>query len=132
MLDKLLEGRPGRKPMKPFYQPNVIAFGLFAALLGSLSSSAARAGTIFETNIGDGTVGAYTTAGTTLIAALISGLDNPSGIALSGSYLFVANANSNGTIGEYTTSGVPVNPTLISGLNDPRSIGVVGGDLFVV
>ena len=66
-------------------------------------------GTIFETNLGDNTVGAYTTTGTTLNAALISGLNVPTGIAVSGSDLFVANFNT-GTIGEYTTSGAPVNP----------------------
>ena len=91
--------------MKPFYHSKVVSFGLFAALLGSLSPNAARAGsTIFETDLNDSTVGAYTTAGTTLNAALISRLNEPTGIAVSGSDLFVANATT-GTIGEYTTSG---------------------------
>jgi hypothetical protein len=89
--------------MKPFYQPKVIAFGLFAALLGSLSSSAARAGTIFETNIGDGTVGAYITAGTIECRADLGAerANRHCGVGLD---LFVANATT-GTIGEYTTSG---------------------------
>jgi hypothetical protein len=130
VLSKLPERVRGRKTMKPFYQPKVIAFGLFAALLGSLSSSAARAGTIFETNIGDSTVGAYTTAGATLNAALISGLKVPTGIAVSGVDLFVANATT-GTIGEYTTSGTLVNAALITGLDNPSGIALSGSDLFV-
>src|SRR5258708_174267 len=118
--------------MKPFYQSKVISFGLFAGLLGFLSPSAARAGgTIFETNLGDSTVGAYTAAGTTLNAALISWLGEPSGVAVSGADLFVAKA-AIGTIGEYTASGATVNAALISGLSLPEGIAVSGSDLFVV
>ena len=51
-------------------------------------------------------------------ASLISGLNNPYGIAVSGSNLFVANyQHGNGTIGEYTTSGGTVNASLVSGLS---------------
>jgi hypothetical protein len=118
--------------MKPFYQPKVIASGLFAGLLGSLSPSAARAGgTIFETNQLGNTIGEYTTAGATVNAALISGLPAPVGIAVSGSDLFVANLAGGGTIGEYTTSGATVNPALISGLDLPFGIALSGADLFV-
>jgi hypothetical protein len=72
--------------MKLFSQPKIIASGLFAGLLASLSPSAARAGgTIFEPNqLGD-TIGEYTTAGATVNAALISGLGDPLGIAISDS-----------------------------------------------
>ena len=60
--------------MKPFYQPKVIASGLFGGLLASLSPGAARAGdTIFVANNHDGTIGAYTTSGATVNAVLISG-----------------------------------------------------------
>jgi len=119
--------------MKPFYQPKVITSGLFAGLLGSLSPSAARAGdTIFETNLFIDTVGAYTTSGATVNAALISGLPAPVGIAVSGSDLFVANLAGGGTIGAYTTSGATVNPALISGLSAPSGIALWGSDLFVV
>ena len=64
-------------------------------------------------------------------AALVSGLQTPEGIAVSGSNLFVGN-NDTGTIGEYTTSGVTVNPSLVSGLHVPQGIAVSGSDLFVV
>jgi hypothetical protein len=60
--------------------------------------------------------------------ALVSGLDNPTGIAVSGGDLFVTNYFA-GTIGEYTTSGATVNPALISGLNDPQAIAVVSASV---
>jgi uncharacterized membrane protein YfcA len=65
-----------------------------------------------------------TTSGGTVNPSLVSGLNDPDGIAVSGSNLFVANWNS-GTIGEYTMSGGTVNPSLVSGLNSPAGIAVV-------
>jgi hypothetical protein len=82
--------------------------GLFAVILGLLSHNVARADLIFVANTGTGMIGEYTTAGAAVYPALISGLNGPYGIAVSGSDLFVANAN--GTIGEYTTAGATVNP----------------------
>jgi hypothetical protein len=79
--------------------------GLFAVLLGLFSAGAARADEIFVTNAGADTIGEYTTAGATVNAALISGLNFPEGIALSGSDLFVVNSGVTGRIGEYTTAG---------------------------
>src|SRR6516164_2377267 len=85
-----------------------------AVLLGlTLQLSTARADTIFVTNVFTGTIGEYTTDGATVNPALISGLNHPRGIAVSGSDLFVANEVA-GTIGEYTTDGATVNPALIS------------------
>src|SRR5262252_5835062 len=89
-----------------------------AVLLGlTLQLSTARADTIFVTNlgtleIGAGFIGEYTTDGATVNRALISGLAGPSGIAVSGSNLFVTNQFI-GTIGKYTTDGATVNPALI-------------------
>ena len=96
---------------------------LFAVLLGLLSHNAARADQIFVANGLADTVGEYTTAGAPVNPALISGLSNPFGIAISGSDLFVANFN--GTIGQYTTAGATLNPALISGLIGPYAIAVV-------
>jgi hypothetical protein len=47
----------------------------------------------------------------------------PSGVAVSGSDLFVTNS-SNNTIGEYTTAGATVNAALISGLSSPEYIAI--------
>jgi hypothetical protein len=121
--------------MKLFTQPKIIASGLMAGLLVSIAPGVARAGdTIFETNRasnpGDGTIGAYTTAGAAVNPSLISGLYLPTAIAVSGSDIFVANAG-DGTIGEYTTSGAVVNAALITGLTSPTAIAVSGSDLFV-
>jgi hypothetical protein len=71
-----------------------------------------------------GTIGEYTISGATVNASLISGLNGPSSIVVSGSNLFVTNT-SNGTIGEYTTSGATVNASLISGLDEPYGFVVV-------
>jgi hypothetical protein len=68
--------------------------------------------------------------GTMVNASLITGLNEPSGIAVSGSNLFVANI-STGTVGEYTTGGAMVNPSLITGLHFPQAIAVSGSNLFV-
>ena len=76
---------------------------LFAVLVGLLLSSTARADSIFVTNfLGTGslanTIGDYTTSGATVNSSLISGLNNPTGIAVSGSNLFVTNY-AGGTVG---------------------------------
>ncbi len=68
-------------------------------------------------------------------ASLVSGLENPTGIVVSGSDLFVANfgggSSGEGLIGEYTTSGATVDASLVSGLTDPEGIAISGSDLFV-
>ena len=108
--------------MKVFYRYWLSS--LFAVLLGILWSGPAHADNIFVTNQGTNTIGEYTTSGATVNAALISGLDDPVGIAVSGSDVFVTNLVAN-TIGEYTTSGATVNASLISGLEGPRGIAIV-------
>jgi hypothetical protein len=104
------------------------------ATLGSFSGTAC--GQIFVGNagnggIGSGTIGEYATSGATVNPALITGLTNPYGVAVSGDKLFFTNINS-GTISEYTTAGVPVNGSLITGLSGPWGIAVFGTNLFVV
>ena len=67
-------------------------------------------------------------------ASLISGLGDPTAIAITGGDIFVADGDAD-TIAEYTTAGVLVNATLISGLDDPSGIAVSTSgavtDLFV-
>ena len=89
---------------------------------------------IFLTGIGfagGGIAGAYTLAGGTLNATLVSGLSDPVGVAVSGSDLFVLD-NIKGTVGEYNaTTGATVNASLISGLSDPAGIAISGSMLFL-
>jgi hypothetical protein len=59
-------------------------------------------------------------------ASLVSGLDYPGAVAISGSDLFVTNWG-NGTIGEYTTSGTVESASLVSGLSQPVGIAVTQG-----
>jgi hypothetical protein len=61
-------------------------------------------------------------------AALISGLDDPLGVAVSGSDLFVINFAGD-TVGEYTTAGATVNAALISGLDGPAGIAITGSSV---
>jgi uncharacterized repeat protein (TIGR01451 family) len=67
---------------------------------------------------------------TTVNAGLITGLEIPDAIALSGDDLFVLDFETN-TIAEYTTAGVLVNPALVSGLDRPSGIAISGGNIFV-
>src|SRR5215475_12685714 len=102
------------------------------AIVGS--TGATRADEIFVTNVDvppnlDNTIGAYTTSGATVNPALISGLQFPTDIAVSGSNLFVVDGDAE-AIGLYTTSGATVNPALIS-LNSPSGIAISGSFLFV-
>jgi hypothetical protein len=83
----------------------LVAFAALCAMSGT-----ATCAQIFVTNGVNGTVGEYTTSGATVDPALISGLSQPFGIAVSGGNLFVTNFLT-GTIGEYTTSGATVNPS---------------------
>src|SRR5262245_44869444 len=105
---------------------------IFTAAFYASSASAAQ---ILETNLLSGTVGEYTTSGTTINASLISGLNSPVGLATVGGSLFVSSFNNGntgaGTIGVYTTSGTTVNGSLVSGLNQPAGTAVAGGLLYV-
>jgi hypothetical protein len=76
-------------------------------------------------------VGEYNLNGTPVNTSLITGLNVPSGIVVSGGNLFVANAGS-GTIGEYTTSGATVNASLLTvDANDDNQLAASGSELFV-
>jgi hypothetical protein len=83
---------------------------------------------IFVTDLRSGTVGEYTTSGAPIDPALISGLFEPFGIAVSGDKLFVKTGD---LVSEYTTSGALVNRSLLSGVNGGGNIAVSGQDLFV-
>ncbi len=94
-------------------------------------------GHLFVSNEGTGTIGEYTTSGGTVNSALISGLDNPAGIALDGKgNLYVANYGNipgQGFIGEYTTSGNVVSNSLVSDLDRPVGLAIgPDGNLYEV
>ena len=80
----------------------------------------------FFVTTASGNVSEYTTSGATLNTSLVTGLSSPSGIAVYGSNLFVADRGNDikpgtGTIGEYTTSGATVNASLVTGLSFPTA-----------
>ena len=102
----------------------------FLAAISALIASGPVTGQVFLTNDNNNTIGEYTTSGATLNASLISGLNEPEGIAVSTTDIFVANYLS-GTVSEYTTSGALVNASLITGLNGPYGVTLQGSDLFI-
>jgi hypothetical protein len=112
--------------------------------IGEVSTSGANPQVLFKTThpegiaaSGDklfiatagGTIGEYSTSGATINASLVTGLNQPLGLAVYGDDLFVVNSG-NGTVGEYTTSGATVNASLISGLVNPYGIAVAPEPTF--
>src|SRR5580693_6407606 len=87
-----------------------------------------KAQDIYVANYDSGTIGEYTTSGTTINADLVSGTFNPVGMVFSGNDLFVESWQ---RVGEYTTSGETVNASLFSGLDEPQGLAISGNDLFV-
>ena len=81
-------------------------------------------GDLFVANVGAGEVGEYTTSGATVNASLVTGLDGPVGLAVSGGDIFVANTYPIGGIKEFTTAGAPVNTSLVTGLDFPCGVAV--------
>lgn len=107
------------KTMKKIYG---IALAVACGLAATL-----KAQDIYVANYENGTIGEYGLDGSTINASLISGLDNPNAVAISGNDLFVVNGSG---VGEYTTSGATVNASLIS-VDAPYAIAISGNDLFV-
>src|SRR5436190_607352 len=89
---------------------------------------------LFASNFGIGTVGEYTTSGETISPALISGLGELEGIAVSGNNVFLSSSGGGfGTIFKYKTSGQGVNRPLIKlGFGSlPKGLAVFEDNLFV-
>ena len=112
-----------------------ILSGIALALACGLATTL-QAQNLYVSNAGNDTIGEYGLDGSTNNASLISGLQNPEGIAISGNDLFVANFtydNFNGPgIGEYTTSGATVNASLSGIVDWPEEIAISGNELFYV
>src|SRR6202011_4248144 len=109
----------------------ILSNSLLIILLGTLLAGQAHGQIIYETSQG-GTIGEYdATTGAAINPSLVSGLNSPFGIAVSGANLYVAN-NGSGTVGEYNaTTGAVVNASLVSGLGNVLGTVVSGENLFV-
>lgn len=108
---------------------------LFLAFLGVFACSPIR-GQIFVVDSPTGVVGAYHLDGTPINVSLISGLNAPTGIVVSGSTLFIADTNTstgNYQIGEYTITGSVINSSLITlpANANPYDLALSGTTLFV-
>ena len=98
---------------------------LLIIFLGTLLAKQAHGQIYVNYNGNSGLIGEYDAAtGATINASLVSGLNYPYAIAVSGGKLFVANPSPGGggliTIQEYdSTTGAAINTSFISGLNGP-------------
>jgi len=126
-----------RQKFRRFVLRNISIVALVLSVGAALSPATARGGYIYVVNYGSNTIGEYTTSGGVVNAALISGLHQPSGIAVSGSNLYVTNEHASSItgeppgIGKYTTSGAVVNTSLVTDLNWPFAIAASEPYLFV-
>jgi hypothetical protein len=87
-------------------------------------------GNLYVLGQNPGVIGEYNaTTGATINASLVTGLDHPGGMAVSGGDIFVttgAVAGGIGSVAEYdATTGATINASLITGLVDPTDIVVV-------
>ncbi|HTV39721.1 MAG TPA: PEP-CTERM sorting domain-containing protein [Candidatus Sulfotelmatobacter sp.] len=99
----------------------------FALALTCGLAGALKAQDIYVVNNNNNTVGEYGLDGSEVDTPLVSNLNDPWAIAISGNDLFVANEDfggGNGSVSEYTTSGALVDASLISGLDGPYGIAV--------
>jgi hypothetical protein len=81
-----------------------------------------------------GTIGEYdASTGAPINPALVTGLDYPTVVAVSGSKLFVVTLGDFlvGTVGAYALDGTPINRSLISGLDSPTDIAEFDGKLYI-
>jgi hypothetical protein len=116
--------------------PRTLWTSLLVILLGTLLAAQAH-GHIFVSSYsnGNGTVAKYKLDGTILNASLITGLTQPTGLALSGNNLYVLDFGNgtNGTVGEYdATTGAAINAALITGLPTNSIVLAVSGDNLYV
>ena len=79
-----------------------------------------------------GTVGKYDAeTGFTINRHFITGLHSPTGLAVTGNTLFVANTD-DGTVGKYdANNGAAINAGFITGLGEPVGLAVADNTLFV-
>jgi sugar lactone lactonase YvrE len=81
-------------------------------------------------------VGKYdATTGAAISAKLITGLNFPTGIAVSSDRLYVVNTGfqpGQGSVAAYTLDGAAINTALITGLSSPRGIAQLDGELYVI
>jgi len=85
---------------------------------------------------GAGTIGKYSTDGTTVSASLVSGLIYAQGLVVSDPDLYVVNEYPNGFVGKYLTDGTTVTASLFTTGSYPQSepdgLAMYEGNLFVL
>ena len=114
---------PRRSALAVARCPQRAAFLALVSLMAvALLSTTVCGDYIFVANYGGPSkIGEYTTSGDTVNASLVSGSSYSTGMAASGSDLFVITNYATGTIGEYTTAGAVVNASLLT-VGDPGAL----------
>src|SRR6476660_8026578 len=105
--------------------PSMLRFALIVLCGIPLSIHA----NLFVGNTDTGAIDEYTNSGLPIHLLLITGLEYPRDIAISGDKLFVLTTD--GTVGVYTASGQTLNASLITGLDHAVAIGVSANNIFV-
>jgi hypothetical protein len=117
--------------MKTKAFPGFLILAFSAVYLGNPFAS--RAQNLYVSDLGNDTVGEYDPSTGDSIAGftIISGLNDPEALAVSGTNLFVLDA-STGIVSQYNaTTGATINGSLITGLNQSGGLAISGGDLYV-
>lgn len=103
-----------------------------AAALGGVAGANLARADIFVANNTSGTVGEYSNSGATINASFATGLGHTTGLAVSGSHLFVGALQSvlSASIDEYSTSGTTVASPLLGSLRGDMPLAISGQNLF--
>ena len=110
---------------------SVVNVSLVSNIAGFPTHLLVSGGNIYVSCGNSGVIKEYTTAGATVSASLISGLNAPEQMAISGNNLFITEFQG-AKVSEYTTSGFLVNPSLVTGVGQQiGGIVVSGNSLFV-
>jgi DNA-binding beta-propeller fold protein YncE len=90
-------------------------------------------GKVFTTSLGNngGYLSVHSTSGAPINTSLISDLNYPAGLAVSGNSIFISEVNSS-RISKYALDGTLIAQSLIPDLHAPRGMAIVGDDLYVV
>ena len=117
------------------HQPNVIVWMVTG--LGSTGDVAVQGGTVYVNHSPSGSenggeISSYNAfTGAVKVPALVSGLYDSFGLALSGDALFVS-SYAGGTIGEYSLDGKTINASLVTNVPDgANGMAVVNGTIYL-
>jgi hypothetical protein len=115
-------------------RPALALVVLLLALLGSLTLARRADAYLYWANGQSGSIGRATDSGEDVNQSFISEIPDPAGLAVSGSYIYWAEPNSEGEhlggIGRAHLDGSHVEPNFITQLNEPVGLAVSAGRIY--